>query len=112
MGTIKPKPKPWTKLNANISVMVEVTKICKRQPIKYRDPPIKPTVLKPKRLNREPESRPAQLNEQKKALVIKPMALVSAPIDFRKSPNTKPNEGKAAKPLIWKYLVQLESFVL
>lgn len=81
---------------------MELTNIWKRHPTKYKVPPNKPTVRKPKRLNNEPENNPAKLKAQKNALVIKPMALVSAPILLRKSPNTKPNEGKAAKPLICK----------
>lgn len=102
MGTIRPKPTPCIRLKASRSVNVEVTNICRRQPKKYRVPPNKPTGRKPNRLNKDPENKPAKLNAQKKALVIKPIALVSAPMPFRKSPKTKPNEGKAAKPLICK----------
>lgn len=54
----------------------------------------------PKRRNREPEKRPAKLVEQKKALVMMAMALVSAPMLFKKSPKTRPNEGSAANPQI------------
>uniref|UniRef100_A0A1A9ZB16 Uncharacterized protein n=1 Tax=Glossina pallidipes TaxID=7398 RepID=A0A1A9ZB16_GLOPL len=62
------------------------------QPVKYKIPPLKPIARTPKRLNNEPEKRPAKLKAQKKALVMKAIALVSAPILFKKSPNTKPNE--------------------
>lgn len=78
---------------------MEFTKICITEPMKYRNPPTRPTFRRPKRLNNDPEKRPAKLKAQKKALVMKAIALVSAPILFRKSLNTKPKEGKAENPL-------------
>uniref|UniRef100_A0A1B0B6K3 Uncharacterized protein n=1 Tax=Glossina palpalis gambiensis TaxID=67801 RepID=A0A1B0B6K3_9MUSC len=71
---------------------VDLTNICIRQPVKYKIPPVKPIARTPNRLNNEPEKRPAKLKAQKKALVMKAIALVSAPMLFKKSPNTKPNE--------------------
>jgi len=65
-------------------------------------PPVTPTWRIPNRWNREPENKPAKLIDEKKALVMMAMALVSAPMLFRKSPKTRPNDGKAARALVCK----------